>query len=122
MMLNAPIGTDKNKIQKNTFRVRWGCQSNWQVAIIFIVFSITGSMAVTLAEPVLHLFGLSRETTNPWVFWPIRIAIIFPLYQILLVIVGTLLGQRKFFWRYGRKMLERFGITRLAMVFQRRLG
>lgn len=106
--------------ERTTFRQRWGVESNWQVIVIFFVFSITGSMAVALAHPVVHMFGLYRQTTSPWIFWPIRIAIIFPIYQVLLVSVGTLLGQRKFFWRYGRKMLDRFGFSKLFFALQKR--
>ncbi|MCF6807834.1 hypothetical protein L3V79_05445 [Thiotrichales bacterium 19S9-12] len=104
----------KNNHKKETFRSRWGVESNWQVLLIFIVFSITGSLAVALAHPVVHFFGLNQETTNPWIFWPIRIAIIFPIYQVLLFMIGTLVGQKKFFWHYGRKMLKRMGLERLC--------
>lgn len=114
--------SEVKQTQRSTFRERWGCQSNWQVIMIFIVFSITGSMAVALAHPVVHLFGLSRETTNPWIFWPIRIAIIFPIYQVLLVVVGSLLGQHQFFFRYAKKILKRLGISRLMMVFHKRIS
>ncbi|MCF6765699.1 hypothetical protein L3V82_07930 [Thiotrichales bacterium 19S3-7] len=119
--MNA-FNSKEDNSKQSTFRERWGCQSNWQVIMIFVVFSITGSMAVALAHPVVHLFGLSRETTSPWVFWPIRIAIIFPIYQVLLVVMGSLLGQHRFFFRYAKKMIKRFGLSRLMMVFHKRLS
>ncbi len=31
-------------------------------------------------------------------------------YQIMLVIFGTLFGQREYFWRVEKRMLKRFGI------------
>ncbi len=91
---------------------RWGIKSNFQLIIIFIVFAVNGSIAVKLAAPITHFFGLYRGITNPWLFWPVRIALIFPIYQILLVVVGTLFGQHKFFWNMEKKMIRRLGLGR----------
>tara|TARA_B100000767_G_scaffold274954_1_gene309753 strand:+ start:898 stop:1206 length:309 start_codon:yes stop_codon:yes gene_type:complete len=91
---------------------KWGINSNFQIMIILLVFSITGSIAVTIAKPVLNLLGLNKEIVSPFIFWPIRIFIIFPIYQVLIVIVGTLFGQFKFFWAFEKKMLTRFGLKR----------
>lgn len=91
---------------------RWGIDSNFQILIIFVVFAINGSFAVYIANPVTELIGISKETTSPFIFWPIRIFIIFIIYQITLVIVGTIFGQKKFFWNMEKKMLRRFGLGR----------
>ena len=88
---------------------KWGITSNSQLVIILIVFSVTGSIAVWIAKPILDSIGLDKSTVSPWIFWPIRIAIIFPAYQILIVIVGALFGQFKFFWAFEKKMLARLG-------------
>ena len=89
---------------------KWGIISNFQLAIILIVFSVTGSIAVWIAKPLLDFVGLDKTTLSPWVFWPIRILIIFPIYQILIVIIGALFGQFRFFWEFEKKMLSRLGI------------
>jgi manganese efflux pump family protein len=88
---------------------KWGIDSNFQLVIILIVFSVTGSIAVWIAKPLLDFVGLDRATLSPWVFWPIRISIIFPIYQVLIVIIGALFGQFKFFWKFEKKMLVRLG-------------
>tara|TARA_B100000780_G_scaffold67149_1_gene44351 strand:- start:4272 stop:4580 length:309 start_codon:yes stop_codon:yes gene_type:complete len=93
----------------NKLKEKWGITSNFQISIILIVFSITGSLAVTIANPVLNIFGLYRDSISPFLFWPIRILIIFPIYQVLIVIIGALFGQFKFFWEFEKKMLVRFG-------------
>ena len=93
----------------NRLKEKWGITSNFQIIIILLVFSITGSIAVWIAKPVLSLVGLDKEVVSPWLFWPIRIFIIFPIYQILIVIIGTLFGQFKFFWAFEKKMLVRLG-------------
>lgn len=93
----------------NKLKEKWGITSNYQIIIILLVFSITGSIAVWIAKPVLNLIGLDKEVVSPWLFWPIRILIIFPIYQILIVIIGTLFGQFKFFWSFEKKILVRLG-------------
>ena len=91
---------------------KWGITSNFQIIIILLVFSITGSIAVWIAKPVLNLVGLDKKGVSPWIFWPIRIFIIFPIYQILIVVIGALFGQFKFFWAFEKKMLSRLGFKR----------
>lgn len=89
---------------------RWGITSNFQIVIIFVVFAVTGSTATKLASPLTDFIGLTKEATNPWIFWPVRILLIFPIYQVLLVFFGWLFGQFKFFWAMEKKMLNRMGI------------
>lgn len=89
---------------------RWGIRSNLQLLLILLVFSVTGSSAVKLAQPVLDFIGLHKETLSPWIYVPLRLLIIFPLYQILLVMVGWIFGQFDFFWNFEKKMLKRMGL------------
>jgi len=96
----------------NRLKEKWGITSNFQIIIILLVFSITGSIAVIVTKPVLNLVGLDKEAISPWIFWTIRIFIIFPIYQVLIVIIGTLFGQFQFFWAFEKKMLARLGFKR----------
>jgi len=89
---------------------KWPVTYRWEMIAIFIVFAVTGSTAAKLAAPVTELIGLDRETTNTWLFWTIRILIIFPLYQVLLVVFGWLFGQFRFFWSFEKKMINRLGL------------
>ena len=89
---------------------RWGIDSNFQIVIICIVFAVTGSAATKLAAPLTEFIGLAKDNTNPWLFWPVRIALIFPIYQVLLVFFGWLFGQFTFFWNFEKKMINRLGL------------
>ena len=89
---------------------RWGIENNWSIIAIFIVFAINGSFATWVAKPVTEFFGLSQETLSPWLFWPLRILLIFPIYQLTLPIVGFVFGQFKFFWAFEKKFLGRLGL------------
>ncbi|TRZ45326.1 DUF6787 family protein [Robertkochia solimangrovi] len=94
----------------NKLKQRWGITSNFQFLVILFVFAITGSCAAKLGSPVTEFIGVDRETSSGWVYWPVRIFSIFPIYQVLLVVFGWLFGQFQFFWNFEKKMLSRMGI------------
>ena len=56
---------------------KWGINSNLQLFIILIVFSITGSLALLVAKPILNHLGVEKESLPIWIFWPLRLLIIF---------------------------------------------
>lgn len=91
-------------------RTRWKVTYRWELIAIFIVFAITGSLSARLSGPLLAWLGLNQESVSAWLFWPLRILIIFPIYQIVLVGMGWIFGQHTFFWEFEKKMLARFGI------------
>jgi len=91
---------------------KWRIRSNFQLIIIFFVFSVTGILSLGVAKPLLDFIGLDKTALSPWIFWPIRISITFPIYQVLIVIIGALFGQFKFFWNFEKKMLYRLGFKR----------
>ncbi|MDG2433735.1 DUF6787 family protein [Flavobacterium sp.] len=88
---------------------RWGIESNLQLAIIFIVFAITGSTSAWISKPVCLWLGITAADFGSW-FILIRLLIIFPLYQVFLVAIGTLFGQFTFFWKFEKKMLKSMGL------------
>jgi len=91
---------------------RWGIDSNFQIAIIFIVFAITGSTATYIGKPILGFLNITPESFNTVFYWTIRIMILFVMYQFLLVFFGWLFGQFHFFWSFEKKMLRRIGLKR----------
>ena len=75
-----------------------------QLIIIFIVFGITGSLSVVLGKYVLiNIFG--ESFLNNDFYWLLRLILIFPIYQVLLIIVGALFGQFRYFWEIEKKIL-----------------
>lgn len=91
----------------NKLKEKWGITSNFQLVIIFVVFAITGSTSAYITRPVLALMGITKETMNPWLYWPLSLLLILPVYKVLLIIIGTLFGQHTFFWNFVKKMLIR---------------
>jgi hypothetical protein len=88
---------------------RWGVETNLQLTIIFIVFAITGSASAWLSKPFCIWLGITKEDIGFW-FTPVRLILIFPIYQVLLVLIGFLFGQFKFFWAFEKKMLKSMGL------------
>jgi manganese efflux pump family protein len=91
-------------------KVRWGISSNWQIVVIFIVFAVTGSSTMKVSRYVVEFVGLNKDTTAWYYFWPLRILLITPIYQVLLLFFGFISFQFPFFWKMEKKMLRRFGL------------
>lgn len=96
----------------NKLKARWGVESNFQVAIICLVFAITGSTASMIGKPFLAFLNITPETFHSIIYWTIRIVVLFVMYQFLLVFFGWLFGQHTFFWNFEKKMLSRIGLKR----------
>ena len=98
---------------------RWGISSTWQIILIIVVFGLTGSSSVYVAKPVLEVADLARENFSTDFWWGgfsyyiLRILLVFPIYQVLLVSYGWLFGQFRFFWTFEKNMLGRMGFARL---------
>ncbi len=91
---------------KRVFKV----ESTTQLVIVFVVFGITGSLSVVISDPLIALAGISTDTLNHLLYWPLRIIGMLLVYQVILVGVGALFGQFAYFWRIEKRMLGRFGI------------
>ena len=79
-------------------------QNLFQLIIIFIVFGITGSLSVVLGKYfIIKIFG--ESFLNNDYYWLLRLILIFPIYQVLLIIVGALFGQFRYFWEIEKKIL-----------------
>jgi manganese efflux pump family protein len=98
-------------------KTRWGINSNSQLVIIFMVFAVTGSSSVYVTKPILNYFGIVKENLNIFLYYFLKIILVFPVYQILLVFFGFISGQFKFFWNFEKKMLSRLGLGFLFKLF-----
>jgi hypothetical protein len=102
----------------NKLKQRWGISSNWQILIIFIVFGLTGSSSLFVAKPVLEFIGLTRMSfsSDLWggvSYHALRLLMVFPVYQVLLVGYGWVFGQFRFFWQFEKNMLSRMGFAKI---------
>jgi len=80
--------------------------------IIFIVFGITGSLSVVLSEPILNYLKLHEITNYVFIHLLLRIFVILIVYQALLIVVGSIFGQSKYFKKVQKKFLVRIRLVK----------
>ena len=98
----------------NRLKEKWNIKSNFQIIVILIVFALTGSASVKFAGPVLDFLNINITTfedilLGKAIYYLLRIIIVFPIYQVLLILFGALFFQFKFFWKFEKKMLSKIG-------------
>jgi hypothetical protein len=76
-------------------KARWGV-GLWGMIAILLAFSLAGMSILRVKQPVLGF--ITPDGAPEWVRWTIYALIILPLYQVLLLFWGTVLGQFRFFW------------------------
>lgn len=98
----------------NKLKAKWGIESNWQLALIFVVFSITGSLTIYVKGIVFTYLGIGSDTSLILMI-PLYILTVIPIYYILLLIIGTIFGQFRFFLAFEKKSLGRIFIRRKSV-------
>lgn len=81
---------------KKLFRV----SSTYQLVVVFIVFGITGSLSLVISAYISDFFNLDNIILS--------IISVLVIYQVLLIIIGTLFGEFDYFWDMEKKILSRF--------------
>lgn len=103
----------------NKLKQRWNITSNFQFFIILLVFALTGSTSAYIAKPILTFIGITKESVSLWLYYPLYIIIILPIYKVLLLLIGSLAGQHTFFWNFIKKMLDRIGLGFIHRIFEK---
>lgn len=85
---------------------RWNIKDNYEVVIILIVFSITGSATVVLKRWVFELIQITPET-HLLIKISAYILVVLAIYNILLLAVGFIFGQFKFFWEFEKRFFSK---------------
>ena len=87
---------------------RWGITSNFQIVIIFIVFGITGSVSAYISGPLTSI--IIGESELHWLIkLLIRIIVLTPIYQVLLLLFGYIFFQYRFFYNFVKKFMSFLG-------------
>ena len=88
----------------------FGASSKLHLFKIFIIFGLTGSFSVVLSEPLLQLLSIENFITNKFFYWLIRLILIFPIYQFVLIGVALLFGEFRYFKKFFTKFINFFKI------------
>jgi hypothetical protein len=89
------------------FKAKWNIKSNFQLVLILMIFSLTGSTTLYIRKGVFYLLGISADT-ELWLRTVLYILTIVPSYYIMLLVVSFVFGQFKFAWQFEKMMLQRF--------------
>ena len=81
---------------KKIFKVN----STYQLVIVFVVFGITGSLSLVISEYISTFLNIDNIIMS--------IISILIVYQVLLIIIGTLFGEFDYFWEMEKKIISRF--------------
>ena len=81
---------------KRLFRV----SSTYQLIVVFIVFGITGSLSLVISAYISDFFNLDNIILS--------IISVLVIYQVLLIIIGTLFGEFDYFWAMEKRIVSRF--------------
>ena len=80
--------------------------------IIFLVFALSGSASLFMSSSILNAINL-KELIN---FYPlyllVRIILLIPIYQLVLIIIATLFGEFRYFWNFEKKFFKRLRLIK----------
>ncbi len=89
----------------------FGANSKFHLFKIFLIFGIAGSLSVILSDPLLHLFSIENFISNKFFYWVIRLILIFPIYQFVLIIISLIFGEFEYFKKFFVKFINYFKIN-----------
>ena len=85
---------------------RWNIKSNYQVIVILVVFAITGTSTVYIKNLIFLFAGVTSET-HLLLKIPFYILVILLVYNTLLLFIGAIFGQFRFFLAFEKKFFSR---------------
>ena len=84
---------------------KWAINSNRDLLLICLTFSLAGICILRERPLVFHAIGI-QDTAPFWLKALVYVPLIFPLYQVNLLLFGSLLGQFAFFWDKERRLVQ----------------
>ena len=91
---------------------KFNAKSKVHLFIIFIVFGLSGSFSLWISSPILAALDLKNMLNNYPLYILFRVLIIIPIYQLILIVIATLFGEFKYFWKFEKKFLKRIKIIK----------
>ena len=91
---------------------KFGAKSKLHLFVIFLVFGLSGSLALWVSSPILLALDLNNKLNNYPLYIFFRVLIIIPIYQLILILIATLFGEFEYFWKFEKKFLKRIKIIK----------
>ena len=84
----------------------FNARSYRHLMVIFIIFAISGGVAVFCSKFLLLLLNLDRSSLSNYIYWPIRLVVLLIAYQFILLFVSTIFGEFNHFKKYSLKFIS----------------
>ena len=88
-------------------RIFFKVQTNYQLFMVNLVFALTGTSSLVCADYILKILYVNPDTFGIASYWTIRIILILPIYQVLLIFVGAIFGEFSYFWEMEKKNIKK---------------
>ena len=88
-----------------SLKSRWKLKNAGQVFLILLVFACTGTTVLIIKRPITDWLYADQESST--VFTVLYWILIFPVYNVLLLLYGMLFGQFTFFWNYEKRFFSK---------------
>ena len=88
----------------------FGANSKFHLFKIFVIFGLAGSLSVILSDPLLDLVSIEKYISNNFFYWVVRLILIFPIYQFVLIAVALVFGEFSYFKKFFIKFINYFKI------------
>ena len=85
-------------------KAKWNLESTLQVVIVLIVFALTGTTILFIKKPILAFVHPGEP--DVW-FYIIYFILIWPAYNLFLLIYAFIFGQFSFFWNFEKRTFKR---------------
>lgn len=73
--------------------------------MVLLVFALTGTTVLMIKKPILD--WVAPDGQRPLWFSITYFVLILPVYNLLLLMYGFLLGQFSFFWDFEKRFIKR---------------
>lgn len=93
---------------------RWNVKSNWDIAIILLVFSLAGTTSLYIKQPVFLLLDIHKDLMCTFDFVMVYILVVNPSYLMLLLFWGFVLRKWEFFWAFEKKIFKKIFIFEIV--------
>ena len=91
---------------------KFNAKSKAHLFIIFLVFGLSGSFSLWISSPILSALDLKNVLNNYPLYIFLRVLIIIPIYQLILILIAVFFGEFQYFWRFEKKILKRVKIIK----------
>ena len=91
---------------------KFNAKSKLHLFVILLIFALSGSLALWVSSPILLALDLENKLNNYPLYILIRVLIIIPVYQLILILIATLFGEFEYFWKFEKKILKSIKIIK----------